>query len=230
MVRADLRRPAGSSGTGESRRSGWLSQQALIAHVRAALAPAPAAHRRPPQRVAAAARRLAAAARRAARSRPAGCSASEPALAGAGPRAARLPDRDQRVGLLVRAVPLGVRRCSPPPRRATGARSRSSAPTPTTRPATRSRSWPSTRSAIRATRPAHRSSARASGPADHDLHQPRRQARLRPHRPIRVPGHARRRHRDLCARRLTRLQDRHHGPPSRQLRPSASATLAPSAL
>ena len=82
------------------------------------------------------------------------------------PGAAGLSDRDQRVGLVVRAVPLGVRPASRRPPPATDGGSRSSAPIPTTRQAMPTRSWPSIPSATPATRrrpPACRSLAEIEG-------------------------------------------------------------------
>ena len=65
---------------------------------------------------------------------------------------ARLPGRDQRVGILVRTLQIGVRPVRGGLCSATAAASRFSAPTPTTHPATPARSSPSTPSATPATR------------------------------------------------------------------------------
>ena len=123
--------------------SGWLSRGALVQHVRAALARAPKA----PATPAVAAQELA--------NSPAPLAAlhrqadqllgSQPALA-ARIRALRgFPMVDQRVGVVVHAVPLGIRVVRGPPQRITGATWLSSAPTPMTPPGTRGRSWPSIR-------------------------------------------------------------------------------------
>ena len=182
--------------------SGWLSPKQLADHVRAALVEgAQGADRRgaPPSALG----RLPGAAGGAS---PAVLEAArvdqraDPAARGAA-RATRWSSTPGRPGAR-RAVRSSD--CSPTPRRATAGGSRSSAPTPTTQRATPSRSSPSIRSAIPATRPASTTCTRwrSPGAADDDLHRLQRQGRLRAHRPVRLPGDARLRHRDV--REVTR--------------------------
>ena len=132
------------------------------------------------------------------------------------PGAAGVSGRDQRLGVVVRAVPIGVRpvRVGVGQLRAAGGvprrryqrlgRRRAIVPGPA----------PGQLSELRDQHQQHdqHHPPRGWGPTDHDLHQPRRQARLRPYRSIRLPRHARRRRRDLRPRRLSRSRPRPTSP------------------
>ena len=152
LVRARHRKRPASSGTGRSSTLGWPSTSTLIARVEQALAA-----RRPRRPPAPAPRRRSSPAHRPrsprCTGRPASCSDHEPQLV-ARIRALRgYPIVINAWASWCAPVPLRVRPVRRGLTHATAARSRSSAPTPTTPPATRARSSPSIRSATPATRP-----------------------------------------------------------------------------
>ena len=185
--------------------SGWLSPASLIAH-RARRAGKSARGTGQRRNRPTAARRLSRPARRAA---PTGQPAARLRSGPHRPRqgATRLPGSDKRLGVMVRAVPLGVR---PVRRRRRPLR------TPGRVPRRRHRRLSRRRPGVPGPAPGQLSELpdqpqrprppRPAGPrrpTHHHLPQPRRQGHLHPHRPIPVARHARRRHPKLCAQTVT---------------------------
>ncbi len=136
------------------------------------------------------------------------------------PCAARLPDRAQRMGLVVPDRAARNSACSQPRRRTTGVTSHSSAQTPATS-AGDARAFltqhPVSYPSYQTTTTDLASLAPIQGLPDDDLHQPHRPSHLRTHRPVRLARVTRRRHRDLRARRLNVMSSHGHAPSDRRL-------------